>query len=119
MKKLLVVLIVSFVILQVNMSIAEISYGEMTTDELIKLRNDISDELDKRIGEEDGNMIFVGDYIAGIDIKPGTYIITCTDKPANQLRMVFAVYEAGDKYETNKGKAVYSEFQQNRCSLSK
>ena len=62
----------------------------------------------------DSSMIFVGDYTAGIDIKPGTYVITCTKaKEHASDGMTIAIYEPGENYKVNKNKSVYYEFRDN------
>lgn len=51
-------------------------FSTMTTDELLALREELNAEINARIGD-DVNLIGDGLYVAGVDIKPGMYRITC------------------------------------------
>ena len=48
----------------------------MSTDALLALREQLSDEINERLGD-DNALIGDGVYVAGVDIKPGMYQITC------------------------------------------
>lgn len=48
----------------------------MSTDALLALREQLSAEINERLGD-DNALIGDGVYVAGVDIKPGMYQITC------------------------------------------
>ncbi len=103
-----------FVISLINTALVENDLSEKSLDELFELRERINTEIELRIGLIDSSMIFVGDYTAGIDIKPGTYVITCTKaKEHASDGMTIAIYEPGENYKVNKNKSVYYEFRDN------
>jgi len=53
-----------------------IDLAAMSTDALLALREQINAEINARIGD-DNALIADGVYVAGVDIKPGMYRITC------------------------------------------
>lgn len=48
----------------------------MSTDALLALREQLNAEINERLGD-DNALIGDGVYVAGVDIKPGMYQITC------------------------------------------
>ena len=76
MKKIVSLLLV-FLMLAGSAAYAEgTDFSTMTTDELLALREELNTEINARIGD-DNALIGDGVYVAGVDIKPGMYQITC------------------------------------------
>lgn len=76
MRKLTIV-ILSFLLAFSGSAFAEgIDMEAMSTDELLALREQLSAEINERLGD-DNALIGDGVYVAGVDIKPGMYQITC------------------------------------------
>lgn len=76
MKKIVSLLLV-FLLLAGSAACAEgTDFSTMTTDELLALREELNAEINTRIGD-DNTLIGDGVYVAGVDIKPGMYQITC------------------------------------------
>ena len=105
MKKRIVVLVVAFVIAFASLTFAGISdlnISEMTTDEIIELKNALTEELQTRFGY--GDTIFEGLYKVGRDIKPGTFLLTCTkDDPQYSSDMDFCYYATEEALQTKQG----------------
>ncbi len=77
MKKL-VVLMLTFVMIFSTVAFAgveEVNLSEMSLDELVSLRTQITAEINSRL-EGNGEPFYPGLYEVGKDIKPGSYIIT-------------------------------------------
>ncbi|HNX63182.1 MAG TPA: hypothetical protein PKN45_11125 [Candidatus Limiplasma sp.] len=55
----------------------EVDYKAMSADELIAMRKSINEELAARLASDASNF-YTGSYKIGVDIKPGTYLFTCT-----------------------------------------
>ena len=58
----------------------------LSLDELVGLRNNINVEIDIRT-EDESAIIHPGDYVIGVDILPGSYLIKCVDSlvPSNTM----------------------------------
>lgn len=81
MKKFLTVLVLLVLLATVAVfavpAMAEgTDYKSMSTDELIALRESINDELRARLAS-DASAVYNGILEVGVDIKPGTYLLTC------------------------------------------
>lgn len=100
MKKLLSLIFVALMLMAMPVLAEDLDPSEMTLDELVKLHTLIHDELVKRI-DDNRTMIYVGDYLAGTDIKPGAYLITCTKKHTSKYSMIIAVYHSDEIYDNH------------------
>lgn len=110
MKKLFVLALVF--VLMIPSCLAEIDFTSLSMDELMNLRKNVEDEIHARLGGSDA--IYVGDYLAGKDIKPGKYVITCTEEtPTAGDDMVFGIYNSDDSYESHKSEEAYFGFRSN------
>ena len=83
-----------------------IDVSSMSLEELLQLKEEVDNEIIKR-GE--GNFVFLpsGRYVAGRDIAPGMYTISCYKTGDNGFVIitVFAVGETADSYD-----AAYREY---------
>ena len=60
-------------------AIAEsMDYTSLSLEDLITMRNDISDEINRRVASSSDALI-PGEYLVGRDIAPGAYTITCLE----------------------------------------
>lgn len=75
---------------------APIDYSTMSDTELIELEADLDTELSSR-GINKTNLIMAGAYVAGIDIKPGAYVLTSVNR---EYYFKYAVYQDVDTYKT-------------------
>lgn len=74
MKRLVAVTVVLLMLCGVAFA-SGVDIASMSTDDLILLRQQISDEIKKRTNDDD-NMLPKGVYVVGKDIKAGAYILT-------------------------------------------
>lgn len=72
-------------------------FASMTTDELIELRNSITDELLSRIGTLNSAHVPAGTYVVGEDIDPGKYVFFWTKEYEN--RSAISVYSTEEDIE--------------------
>ena len=98
MKKVIALLLVAM------LSICSVGYAEnidfstMTTDALLALREQLNAEINERIGD-DANLIGDGVYVAGVDIKPGMYQITCAAS-FDDREFYVNLFESKENYQT-------------------
>lgn len=113
MKKLLATLLVIGVLFGVTASGEEVSIDltAMSTDELIALRSEITDEIEKRTAT-DPMPIYSGRYKVGDEILPGTYVIIpqeaeyMNDK-AEEMNLYPPIVSVSNSYDERKA---YKEF---------
>ena len=118
MKKLLSLILAALMLMAMPALAEELDPSEMTLDELVKLHTLIHNELVKRI-DDNRAMIYTGDYLAGTDIKPGVYLITCTKKTYTNSDMTIAVYHSGEDYDNYAHMDPnYADFKKHAASLS-
>ena len=88
MKKLLVllVLLATMVAFAVPALAEEVDYKSMSTDKLIAMRGKINDELRERLAS-DASAVYNGILEVGVDINPGTYLLTCVSVDKGQEHM--------------------------------
>ena len=75
--------ILSFVVVMMLFSISAFAVGEnieqdlsaYTLEELTELRNSIDAEINNRLSDFSSDLIYMGEYVAGVDIKSGTYLL--------------------------------------------
>lgn len=77
MRKMIALALVSLLLFCGTASAENIDLSTMSTDALLALREQLNTEINARIGD-DNSRIADGVYVAGVDIKPGMYRITCT-----------------------------------------
>lgn len=77
MKKIVSMMMLAILLMTCAVGYAEgIDVSAMSTDDLLAIREMVNAEITIRIGGDD-NLIGDGVYVAGVDIKPGRYKITC------------------------------------------
>lgn len=75
--------ILSFVVVMMLFSISAFAVGEnieqdlsaYTLEELTELRNSIDAEINNRLSDFSSDLIYMGEYVVGIDIKSGIYLL--------------------------------------------
>ena len=75
--------ILSFVVVMMLFSISAFAVGEnieqdlsaYTLEELTELRNSIDAEINNRLSDFSSDLIYMGEYVACVDIKSGTYLL--------------------------------------------
>lgn len=76
MKKLVTLLLLALMLVCTTASAEEIDFSAMSTDALLALREQLNAEINARLGD-DTALIGDGVFVAGVDIVPGTYNVTC------------------------------------------
>lgn len=95
MKKIAIVFL--SLMIMVSMAQAEVDLTAYDTQELIELEQAIQTELSNRSDYTEAN-IHNGIFVAGKDIKPGTYAMRCT-KPTSGIVWYISVYDSEAAYE--------------------
>ena len=93
MKRFLV-LVIGFVLIfsgLVYAGVEDVNISEMSTDEIIELRNSLNEELQERT-KAYNDYIYSGKYIVGVDIAPGRYLFETSSGGFAK----FAVFENKD-----------------------
>lgn len=98
MKKIVSLLLVFLMLAGSTASAEDIDFSTMTTDALLALREHLNAEINARLGD-DVNLIGDGVYVAGVDIKPGMYQITCT-AVSDEREFYVNLFESLDNYKT-------------------
>ncbi len=75
---------------------AETDLSSMTLDELVELRNSITQEILARTADEEMETIPAGVYVAGTDIKVGSYTITVSEDG----NVAMFIYENEDAFNS-------------------
>ena len=85
---------------------AEIDLSQMTDAELIELRAQIDEILN-----DNGSKIYEGTYVAGTDIKPGRYELTCYQSTLTLMNVMLYADNTQDDmledYHLMTGSSVY------------
>ncbi len=98
MKKVIAMLLVSLLAFCTVAAAAEgIDVTSMSTDELLALREKLNTEINDRLGD-DNALIGDGVYVAGVDIKPGMYQITCA-AAFNDREFLVNLFESKENYQ--------------------
>ena len=116
MKRFLV--LVTILLLAATPSVAEIDLSGMSTEELISLRQQIDELLNKQRQQldellDEGNTIYSGVYVTGKDIASGKYTFTCNSLIEDYRYMTMLVYTgnetSGDfeRYDISLGEELY------------
>lgn len=69
----------------------------MTTDELLAFRERLNAEINDRLGD-DKSLIVDGVYVAGVDIKPGMYRISCV-AAFDDREFIVNLFESKENYQ--------------------
>lgn len=111
MKKALVLIIV---LLFLSATSVYAEYESFTLDELLDMRAMIENEILSRISNP-SSTIYPGDNLVGVDIKAGTYLITCTKENERASDgMIMAIFHSDEVYEANKNTSyVYGDYRDN------
>ena len=97
MKKFLAVVLGLFVLFAVAALGEGIDLSRMTLDELVELNQKIETEIYTRVNTDSKDMIYPGEYIAGVDIKPGQYEFHCTEAEAVDQQGYIGIARISDK----------------------
>ncbi|MBE5808707.1 MAG: hypothetical protein E7317_10265 [Clostridiales bacterium] len=85
-----------------------LDYASMTTDELIEMRNAITEEMNARYS---GDILTEGKYVEGVDIKAGTYVLTALKIYEGEKYVFVATIDAnGEPIENGYVKSVGESF---------
>lgn len=76
----------------------EFDFASMSTDELLALREQLNAEINNRLGD-DNALISDGLFVAGVDIKPGMYRITCS-VAYDDREFYVNLFESKEDYQT-------------------
>lgn len=81
MKKIVVTILVLMLLAISAVAVSESSRMDLTVytlEELIEIRNSVTDEINARLETESSDEMYQGEYIVGTHIKAGTYLFTST-----------------------------------------
>lgn len=98
MKKIVSLFLVALILLCTTAYAEEMDFSTMSTDELLALREQLNAEINERLGDEK-NLIGDGVYVAGVDIKPGMYQITCA-AAFDDSEFYVNLFDSLDSYKT-------------------
>lgn len=100
MKKLIAGLLIACTLFTTSAYASSVDVKTMTTEELVELRNQISEELTQRSDFTD-ELIYIGDYVVGSDIKAGQYIIKYISEIPDGTGVIL-VYSSKEEFETDR-----------------
>lgn len=97
MRKLILATLFFLFVFSASAMAEGIDLSAMSTDELLALREHVNTEITSRIGGDD-NLIADGVYVAGEDIMPGRYKITCM-AAFDDREFYVNVFESKENYQ--------------------
>lgn len=100
MKKMIAGLLVACTLFTTSAYAASVDVKTMTTEELVELRNQICEELTERSDFTD-DVIYVGDYVVGTDIKAGQYVIQYVSELLDSPGVIL-VYSSKEEFDTDR-----------------
>lgn len=92
MKKLIALILVGCMAFSISVLAADLDLSSMSTDELIALRKQITEEINARTMDESGR-INTGTYIVGTDIRAGLWDVSDPQPEDGGTSVWIATYE--------------------------
>ena len=104
MKRIIVGILIMALFFQVSVYAEDFDLSSMEIDQLLKLRDEITVELNNK-GYDELGIINEGVYAVGVDIKEGTYTFTSVDEDWAGIY----IFESKENYDEANGNRGYAD----------